>query len=132
MDEIQVYRVDAQNGERLVARAEDLIPAVIGIAQLGGHKDFARHSRGLEGGTDLSLVAVRRGRVDMTVSEGESVLDRLLGLIGPDLERAETYLGNFRTRAKGNRLNAATDHLHGKPPFIEAPTGASHAASPYV
>lgn len=94
MHQIQINVVDAQALQRRVNAFLDLV--VPGVVELGGDPDLlAGHARVADAITNLSLVAVGKGSVDVTVALQKGVLDSLADLIGLRLPGAQTDGGDL-------------------------------------
>jgi len=90
--------VDVVRPERVQGGVEGLagvVGAVTGVAQLARDEDVrAVHAGGVDGLTDLLLVAVHLGGVDVPVTGLQGGGDGLGGVLGLDLEHAESELGD--------------------------------------
>lgn len=100
VDQVQIDVVDAQVLEGGVDSV--LYTVVPGVVQLGGDPDLvAWHTRVLDAGADLGLVAVGQGRVDVSVALEQGILDSLADLIGLGLPGAEANGGDLVTGVEG-------------------------------
>lgn len=104
MDKVQVDVVDTKI---LEGGFNTLLHTVVpGVVKLGGEPDLlAGHARVLDTGTDLSLVAVSKGSVNVTVALQQGVLDGNPDLIGLGLPSTQTNGGDLITGVKGVGLS---------------------------
>lgn len=88
VDEVEV---DVRNAERLERGGDAILHTVVpGVVQLGGDPDLlSGHTRLLDALTDLALVAVGKGGIDVAVAGLERSLDGLLDLVGLGLPGSE-------------------------------------------
>ncbi len=134
MDEIQVEMVESEIGQRRVKGHACRIIALIAVAKLGRDEHLVGHAGGSERIADPTLVVVCCGRVDMAVSDLQSLFDGLLRGRGGDLEDTESDLRNRNGIGKRNAWNVWCRgcfnmfHIHsfGKPVFTIL-KGAHHA-----
>lgn len=78
---------------------------VPGVVQFGGDPDLvAWHARVLDTGTNLGLVAVGQGGVDVTVACQQGVLHSLADLIGLGLPGAQANGGDLVPGVEGVSL----------------------------
>ena len=111
VDQEQVDGVDAQVGERLVGGLECVVVRVESVVELAGDEHLVARDVGpVDALTDLLLVAVHLGRVDVAVADverGPHRVDRLLRL---DLEHTETELRDLDAVVEGDEWDC-----HGTP-----------------
>ena len=85
------------------------------IPQLGRHEEFVAGDPGLRDGPAYAfLIAVDGSGVDVAVADFEGVGDDSFGLVGVDLEDAESQLGDRLAVVEsecGNRHGAAFRHV---------------------
>lgn len=103
--EVQVKVVCLQVLEGLAeALGDALVP---GVVQLRRQPDLGPgHARGLDPVTDLLLVAVGKGSVDVSVTCLEGCLDGVLDLVGLGLPCSQTQSGDLGARVQGVGLTA--------------------------
>ena len=91
--------IDVVSLEVLERRGNALFDALVPwVVKLGGNPDLLTGNTGvLDTETDLSLVAVGKGSVDVTVASEESSLDGLANLVGLGLPGTETDSGDLST-----------------------------------
>jgi hypothetical protein len=90
VDQVQVEIIEAKALERLLEGSLGAVLAAVLDPQLGGDKQLVpSDAADGDGPADGRFVPVRLGGVEVAVADGEGVGDRLLGLIGRDLEDAE-------------------------------------------
>ena len=96
---VHEVEVDVVNAEVLERRGDALFHTLVpGVVKLGGNPDlFTRDTRVLDTETDLSLVAVGEGSVNVTVASEESGLDGFANLVGLGLPGTETDSGSLST-----------------------------------
>jgi hypothetical protein len=96
---VHEVKVDVVGLEVLQRRGDTLFDALVpGVVKLGGNPDLLTgDTRVLDTETDLSLVAVGEGSVDVTVASEESGLDSFANLVGLGLPGTETDSGNLST-----------------------------------
>ena len=103
----QVQVVDAELAGRFVPRVQGLVVAVVTDPDLGLQEHLRTiQARAADAFTDLPLVAVRGGGVDVPVAGSKRGLDRGRGLLGGALEDAQ---------AKGWHCDAVVEskfHVH--------------------
>ena len=81
MDEVEVEVVGAEVGEGLPAGALHVLRVVLVVPQLGGDEELPPgHPRGGDARSNLRLVAVDGGAVEMAISLPEGVLHSRLHL----------------------------------------------------
>ena len=92
-------KVNVVGLEVLERRGDALFDALVpGVVKLGGDPDLlTRDTRVLDAETDLSLVAVGEGSVNVTVASEKSGLDGLANLVGLRLPGTQTDSGNLST-----------------------------------
>lgn len=92
-------KVDVVGPEILERRGDTLFDALVpGVVKLGGNPDLLTGDTGvLDTESDLSLVAVGKSSVDVTVTSEESGLDGFANLVGLGLPGTETDGGNLST-----------------------------------
>jgi len=96
---VHKVKVDVVGLEILERRGDALFDALMpGVVKLGGDPDlFTRDTRVLDTETDLSLVAVGEGSINVTVASEESGLDGFANLVGLGLPGTETDSGSLST-----------------------------------
>lgn len=99
-------QVDVVNTEVLEGGVNTLLHTVVpGVVELSGEPDLlAGHARVLNTGTNLSLVAVSKGSVDVTVTLQQGILDSDPDLIGLGLPGTQANGGDLVTGVKGVSL----------------------------
>lgn len=96
---VHQVKVNVVGLEVLERRGDALFDALVpGVVKLGGDPDLlAGDARVLDTQTDLSLVAVGKSSVNVTVASEESSLDSLANLVGLGLPGTETDGRNLST-----------------------------------
>jgi hypothetical protein len=96
---VHKVKVDVVGLEVLERRGDALFDALVpGVVELGGDPDLLTgDTRVLDTETNLSLVAVGEGSVNVTVTSEESGLDSFANLVGLGLPGTETDSGNLST-----------------------------------
>lgn len=96
MDQVQVEVVGAELLQRRVKVGLDVLGAVRVVPQLGRDEDVLAGNAGvLDARSDLILVAVNEGSIDMLVASLEGLCDGLLDLSRLGLPGAEAELGDL-------------------------------------
>jgi hypothetical protein len=96
---VHKVKVDVVGLEVLERRGDALFDALVpGVVKLGGDPDLLTGDTGVfDTETNLSLIAVGEGSVDVTVTSEESSLDSFANLVGLGLPGTETDGGNLST-----------------------------------
>ena len=96
MDEEQVDVVEAQRRQRRVERAAGVVGLVEAVVELAGDVHVpAVDAEVADALTDARLVLVHLGGVDVPIADVQRFSDGPGGLVGLDLEDAESELRNF-------------------------------------
>lgn len=100
VNQVEVDVIGVEVLERGInALSHALVP---GVVQLGGEPDLvAGHAGVLDTGTDLGLVAVSQGSVNVAVAGEKGVLDGLADLIGLGLPCSQTDGGDLGAGVEG-------------------------------
>ena len=104
MDEEEVDVVGAQVFQRAGDGGGGAFGLVVRVVDLGGEEDLvARDARGVEGCSDLCLVAVHLRGVDVAVSDVERAANGIVGVFGRDFvgAEAEDWDGGTRGESEG-------------------------------
>jgi len=104
---VNKVQVDVVDTEVLERGGNTLLNTVVpGVIELSGEPDLlAGHARVLDTGTDLGLVAVSKGSIDVTVALQQGILHSNPNLIGLGLPGTKANGGNLVTGVEGVSLS---------------------------
>jgi hypothetical protein len=106
VDQVQVEVVEAEPGQRLGEGSLGAVLAAVLDPQLGGDEQLVpRDAAGGDGPADGLLVVVGLGGVEVAVADREGVADRLLGLVGRDLEDPEPQDRHLHAIVEGHEAH---------------------------
>ena len=90
MNEVEIHVIEAQPVHRGVKSLERRVIPLIGVVELGGHKQFlARDRGGANCGAKALFVAVRRSTIEVAVADLECLLHVALDVIRGDLPQPQ-------------------------------------------
>ena len=113
MDEEKVDDVQAERHARFLKRAKRLLVTVVTIAQLRRNECLASLACRRKRSPDLPLIEVRLRGVNVAIPKRQRILNGLLSLERPNLERAKAHEGNLYPLAYRFRSNIlAKDLVH--------------------